>query len=196
MFVPQTPAEHLLCVGPSPRLWGYSLSDQTTGLCSWRKADKKQVSRLLCQHRCRGEKYNREPGYRRNSGVGVAFYIGWSRKSSLGKLAVRGGGMWVSRSQGVASWAMRGSSGLTGWACPVPHFFLSFLYLGGPGGQGQGWMGLRPGLLPLNTHCPQHLLFPTGPWNGGATCDAHTPGECPCLSFLACLHPQPSAFQP
>ena len=98
VFVPQTPAEHLLCVGPSPRLWGYSLSDQTTGLSSWRKADKKQVSRPLCQHRCRGEKYNREREYGRNSGVGVAFYIGWSKKTSLGKLAVRGGGVWVSRS--------------------------------------------------------------------------------------------------
>uniref|UniRef100_A0A452UZS0 Zinc finger protein 517 n=1 Tax=Ursus maritimus TaxID=29073 RepID=A0A452UZS0_URSMA len=39
-------------------------------------------------------------------------------------------------------------------------------------------MGLRPGLLPLNTPCPQHLLFPQrGPWNGGATCDAHTPDQ-------------------
>jgi len=77
--------------------------------------------------------------------VGVAFYIGWSGKTSLGKAGVRGGAVWVSRSQGVASWDVRGSSGLTRCVCPMSHPFLSLLYLGGPSGgmdRGGWYLGL------------------------------------------------------
>nr|XP_012417926.1 PREDICTED: zinc finger protein 517 [Odobenus rosmarus divergens] len=41
-FIPQTLAEHMLCFRPSPRLWGYSMNNQTAGLISWGKAEKKQ----------------------------------------------------------------------------------------------------------------------------------------------------------
>ncbi|XP_034524734.1 zinc finger protein 517 isoform X2 [Ailuropoda melanoleuca] len=41
-FIPQTLAEHTLCVRPSPRLRGYSMNNQTAGLISWGKAEKEQ----------------------------------------------------------------------------------------------------------------------------------------------------------
>ncbi|XP_077614303.1 zinc finger protein 517 isoform X2 [Crocuta crocuta] len=33
--MPQILAEHMLCIRPSPRLWGYSMNNQTAGLISW-----------------------------------------------------------------------------------------------------------------------------------------------------------------
>lgn len=126
--------------------------------------------------------------------MGVGFYIGWSGKMSLGKSGVRGGPVWVSRSQGAASWDVRGSSGLTRCVCPMSHPFLSLLYLGGPGGRDRGGWDLGLGSSHSTLPVPSTCSSPNGDPGMAVPLATPTLQVSATLGPFGCLHPL--AFQP